>query len=58
MEELDVSGIEVLRNAEQEEVGEGRMILRETAPGVTVDDIRKVTEAKFELADKVEEMCA
>ena len=37
---------------------EGRMILRETAPGVTVDDIRKVTEAKFELADKVAQMCA
>lgn len=34
----------------------GRMILRETAPGVTVDDIRKVTEAEFEVADKLEVM--
>jgi 3-oxoacid CoA-transferase subunit B len=34
----------------------GRMILRETAPGVTVEDIRKVTEAQFEVADKLEVM--
>ncbi len=36
---------------------EGRMILRETAPGVSVEDVRKVTDAEFEVADKVEEMC-
>ncbi len=34
----------------------GRMILRETAPGLTVDDIRKVTEAQFDVADKLEVM--
>lgn len=34
----------------------GRMILRETAPGLTVDDIRKVTEAEFEVAEKLEVM--
>lgn len=34
----------------------GRMILRETAPGLTVDDIRKVTDAEFEVADKLEVM--
>ncbi len=33
-----------------------RMILRETAPGLTVDDIRKVTEAQFDVADKLEVM--
>lgn len=31
----------------------GKMILREMAPGLTVDDIRKVTEAEFEVAKDV-----
>jgi len=38
------------------DIDNGRMTLRETAPGLTVDDIRKVTEAEFEVADKLEVM--
>ncbi len=32
------------------------LLLKETAPGVTVDELREVTEAHFEVADDVKEM--
>ena len=35
---------------------DGRMILREMAPGLQVDDIRKVTDAEFEVGDPLEIM--
>ena len=38
------------------DVGEGILLLRETAPGVSVDDIKEVTEAQFEVTDDLREM--
>ena len=38
------------------EVTDGFLLLRETAPGVSVDDIKEVTEATFEIADDLQEM--
>ncbi|MDU2063911.1 MAG: 3-oxoacid CoA-transferase subunit B [Sporomusaceae bacterium] len=37
-------------------VGKNRLILRETAPGVTIDDVRAITEADFDVADDFHEM--
>ncbi|MCF7935350.1 MAG: 3-oxoacid CoA-transferase subunit B [Synergistales bacterium] len=37
---------------------EGKMVLTELAPQVTVDDLREVTEARFETADEVKTMLA
>src|SRR3990172_4722514 len=34
----------------------GKLVLKETAPGVTVDDIKKATEAEFVVAPDVKEM--
>ncbi|HAK75100.1 MAG TPA: succinyl-CoA--3-ketoacid-CoA transferase [Sporomusaceae bacterium] len=38
------------------DVGEGRLILKEHAPGVTLDEIRTSTEADFEVAEDFCEM--
>ncbi len=37
-------------------VGDGKLILREAAPGVSIDDIRACTEAEFVVADDFHEM--
>jgi len=34
----------------------GKLVLKETAPGVTVDDIKKATEAEMVVAPNVREM--
>lgn len=38
------------------EVGDGKLILKEHAPGVTLEEIEKITEADFEVADDFGEM--
>jgi len=38
------------------DVADDHLLLRETAPGVSVDDIREVTEAHFEVAEDLREI--
>ncbi|MDR3669504.1 MAG: 3-oxoacid CoA-transferase subunit B [Holophaga sp.] len=38
------------------DVGEGGLILKEHAPGVTLEEIRRLTEAEFSVADTFHEM--
>lgn len=38
------------------DVGDGFLILKETAPGVSVEDVRKITEADFQVAPGCREM--
>jgi 3-oxoacid CoA-transferase subunit B/acetate CoA/acetoacetate CoA-transferase beta subunit len=37
-------------------VGKDKLILMETAPGLSVEDIRKITEADFEVSDNLKEI--
>ncbi len=46
----------IITNLAVFDVQEDHLLLRELAPGVTVDDLREVTEARFEVAEDVVEM--
>jgi 3-oxoacid CoA-transferase subunit B len=46
----------IITNLAVFDVQEDHLLLRELAPGVTVDDVREVTEARFEVAEDVVEM--